>query len=262
MCLALLALDAHPAYAVVIAANRDEHHARPTAPAAWWKEGWIAGRDLSAGGTWLAVTRAGRFALVTNVREPGFMETGARSRGTLVTRAVAEMSWPAESVAGIAATGAEYHGFNLIVGDLVTSYWGSNRAQGSRGLAPGIHGLSNAALDTPWPKVQRSKAALAAWCTSRANNVEALFAALGDRTLAADALLPATGVSLEWERRLSAPFIVGEGVGYGTRSSTIVTLGRDGSARFVERTFDPAGHQIGEVEERFALATALFVQRA
>jgi uncharacterized protein with NRDE domain len=256
MCLALVALDTHPVYAVVIAANRDEHHARPAAPAAWWSEGWIAGRDLSAGGTWLAVTRAGRFSLVTNVREPGSRETRAPSRGALVTRVVAETSTPLESVAGAMAAGSAYNGFNLIAGDLVSACWGSNRAEGARTLAPGIHGLSNAALDTPWPKVQRSKAAFGSWCADPATDVEALFAVLGDRTIAADALLPATGVSIEWERRLSPPFIVGGEVGYGTRCSTIVMLGRDGKARFVERTFDAAGNPVGEVDLHFALAPA------
>ena len=253
MCLALIAQDAHPAYAVVIAANRDEYHARPAAPAAWWNEGWIAGRDLSAGGTWLAVTRAGRFALVTNVREPGLRDTRAPSRGALVTRVVAEASSPTASVTSATAAAAAHNGFNLIAGNLASACWGSNRAEGVRALAPGIHGVSNAALDTPWPKVQRSKAAFAAWCASSVNDVEALFTMLGDRTLAADALLPATGVPIEWERRLSPPFIVGEDVGYGTRCSTVVMLGRDGNARFVERTFDPAGHPVGEVDLRYVL---------
>ena len=254
MCLALIAIDAHPSYAVVIAANRDEHHARPAAPAAWWNEGWIAGRDLSAGGTWLAVTRTGRFALVTNVREAGRRDVSAPSRGALVTRIVADAATPAQSVAAIVAAAAAYNGFNLIAGDLASACWGSNRADGVRTLAVGIHGISNAALDTPWPKVTRSKTAFAAWCTDSANDIETLFAILADRMLAADPLLPATGVSIKWERRLSAPFIVGADVGYGTRCSTIVTLGRDGRARFVERSFDFAGDPTGDVDLGFALS--------
>jgi uncharacterized protein with NRDE domain len=254
MCLALIALDVHPAYAVVLAANRDEHHARPAAPAEWWPEGWIAGRDLSAGGSWLAVTRAGRYAFVTNVRESGVRDRQAPSRGALVTRVAAETSAPAESVARVLRTGASYNGFNLVAGDLASACWGSNRADGVRTLAAGIHGISNAALDTPWPKVTRSKAAFAAWCAGDARDVDGLFAVLGDRRLADDALLPSTGVTIEWERRLSPPFIVGEDVGYGTRCSTIVLLGRDGAARFVERTFDPGGHRLGEVDLAFALS--------
>jgi uncharacterized protein with NRDE domain len=256
MCLALIALDAHPAYAVVLAANRDEYHARPAAPAAWWSEGWIAGRDLLAGGTWLAVTRSGRYAFVTNVREPGMRDANAPSRGSLVTRVVADAASPTESVASVTASAAAYNGFNLIAGDLASACWGSNRAEGVRALGPGVHGLSNASLDTPWPKVERSKAALAAWCAEPGNDIGALFSVLADRAPASDAELPATGVSLEWERRLSSPFIVGADVGYGTRCSTIVTLGRDGAARFVERTFDPAGNPIGDVDVRFALAVS------
>jgi uncharacterized protein with NRDE domain len=257
MCLALIAHDAHPAYAVVIAANRDEHHARTAAQAAWWNEGWIAGRDLLAGGTWLAVTPSGRFAFVTNVREPGRRDINAPSRGALVTRVVANAQPPAVSVAGVVATTAHYNGYNLIAGDLLSACWGSNRSAGVRDLGPGIHGISNAAMDAPWPKVLRSKAALGAWCATSTSNVDALFALLGDRSIAPDAQLPATGVSLEWERRLSAAFIVGEEVGYGTRCSTVVLLGRDGDARFVERTFDPAGNPTGEVDLRFALTAAL-----
>jgi uncharacterized protein with NRDE domain len=254
MCLALIARDAHPGYSVVIAANRDEHHARAAAPASWWKEGWIAGRDLEAGGTWLAVNRTGRFAFVTNVREPGRRDTNAPTRGALVTRVVADSQSAAKSVTDIVASSAAYNGFNLIAGDLASACWGSNRYKGVRELGPGIHGISNASMDAPWPKVVRSKAALGAWCASSNPSIESLFAILGDRTPAPDAQLPATGVSLEWERRLSAPFIVGKDVGYGTRCSTIVLLGRDGDARLVERTFDAAGHPVGDVDQRFELA--------
>ena len=253
MCLALIALDAHPAHAVVLAANRDEHHARPAAPATWWSEGWIAGRDLLAGGTWLAVTRSGRYAFVTNVREPGLRDVNAPSRGSLVTRVVGDRASPAESVASVSASAQLYNGFNLIAGDVASACWGSNRADGVRELPRGIHGLSNAALDTPWPKVERSKAGLSAWCADPATDIEALFAILADRAPAPDAQLPDTGISIEWERRLSSPFIVGADVGYGTRCSTIVMLGRDGMARFFERTFDPAGNPVGDVDVRFAL---------
>jgi uncharacterized protein with NRDE domain len=263
MCLALIALDAHPAYALVIAANRDEHHARPAAPAAWWNEGWIAGRDLLAGGTWLALTRVGRFALVTNVREPGLRDTSAPSRGALVTRVVADTAPPEESVARILASTAGYNGYNLVAGDLRSACWGSNRGDGGvHALGPGIHGLSNAALDAPWPKVVRSKAALDAWCRDGERDVESIFAALADRTQAADTELPATGVTLEWERRLSPPFIAAPEVGYGTRCSTVILIGRDGGARFVERTFDPAGNPVGDVDLHFALADLRQAQRA
>ncbi len=253
MCLALLAQDSHPRFAVVIAANRDEHHARPALRAAWWDEGWLAGRDLEAGGTWLGVTRRGRWALVTNVREPDRRDPGAPSRGKLVTRVLADNASPEQSVAAIVAEAAAYNGFNLLAGDTTAACWGSNRTAASRVLAPGIHGISNALLDAPWPKVARTKSALAAWCSRDDDDIEALFAVLADRTRAPDDALPATGVPLEWERLLSSPFIVGEGFGYGTRCSTVVALARDGRARFIERTFDPAGRQVGEEDFRFAL---------
>jgi uncharacterized protein with NRDE domain len=254
MCLALLSQDAHPRFTVVIAANRDEHRARPAAPASWWDEGILAGRDLEAGGTWLGVTRAGRWALITNVREPDRRDPGAPSRGALVTRALAETAAPLATVSAIVSNAQAYNGFNLLAGDTTSAAWGSNRAPAARALAAGIHGISNAILDAPWPKVARTKAALRAWCARDDDDIEALFAVLADRTRTPDAELPSTGVTLEWERRLSSPFIVGDDVGYGTRSSTVVTLGRDGEARFVERTFDPAGRRIGEAGFRFALA--------
>jgi uncharacterized protein with NRDE domain len=256
MCLALIAHGAHPRYAVVIAANRDEHHARPTAPAAWWPEGFLAGRDLEAGGTWLGVTRAGRWALITNIREPDRRDPGAPSRGTLVTRVLGEALPPEASVAAVAAAAGAYNGFNLLAGDTESLAWGSNRAPASRVLSPGVHGISNAVLDAAWPKVVRTKAALATWCARDADDLESLFAVLGDRTRTPDSELPATGVPLEWERRLSSPFIIGEDVGYGTRSSTVVTLGREGDARFVERTFDAAGRAVGEAAFRFTLGSA------
>ena len=262
MCLALLAQDAHPRFSVVIAANRDEHHARPTAPAAWWDDGILAGRDLEAGGTWLGVTRTGRWALITNIREPDRRNPGAPSRGALVTRALAASAAPLPCIAAIVGDSQAYNGFNLLAGNPLAAAWGSNRAPAARALAPGIHGISNALLDAPWPKVARTKAALAAWCSRDDDDREALFRVLADRTRTPDAELPSTGVSLEWERRLSSAFIVGDDVGYGTRSSTVVTIGRDGTGFFAERSFDPAGRPLGEKHFDFALVREAAAQRA
>ena len=253
MCLAIVALDAHPKFSLVVAANRDEHHARPAAPAQWWDDGWLGGRDLEAGGTWLGVTRAGRFAFVTNVREPGRRDLAAPSRGTLVTQVLRARTPPLTAVERARDEGAAFNGFNLIAGDAATACWGSNRVSATVTLGPGVHGLSNAALDTAWPKVTRSRAAVRGWCESGSVDVEALLAILGDRTLAADAELPRTGVPLEWERLLSAPFIVAEQQGYGTRCSTVLWIDRAGGARFVERSFDPAGHATGTVDLRFTV---------
>jgi uncharacterized protein with NRDE domain len=254
MCLAVLAFDAHPAYRIVIAANRDEYHARPALPAQWWPEGWLAGRDLAGGGTWLGITRNGRWALLTNVREAGRKDTRAPTRGALVTAVLDSAEPPLAALAAVAARGADYNGFNLLAGEGNEAGWYSNRAGTPTRLAAGTYGISNAALDTPWPKVRAAKARVARWCAEQREDAEALFAALGARELAADHELPATGVSLQWERRLSARFIVSEE--YGTRCSTVILVGRDGAAVFEERTFDAMGALTGTARHAFTVSRA------
>lgn len=251
MCLALFALDAHPHYTLVFAANRDEYHARPAVPAAWWDEGWLAGRDLKAGGTWFGVTRAARWAFVTNVREPSRHDPDAPSRGALVPAVLADAAPPTASVGRIVDSARARNGFNLVAGIGGEAAWGSNRVATTETLTSGIYGLSNAALDTPWPKVTRTKAALAAWCDAANPDIEPLFAILADTTGAPDSELPATGIPLDRERLLSPPFIV-SGT-YGTRCSTVFTLRRDSAAHFVERTFNPRGAAPADVEYRFAV---------
>jgi uncharacterized protein with NRDE domain len=252
MCLAVVALDSHHRYALVVAANRDEFHARPTAPAAWWDDALLAGRDLEAGGTWLGVTRAGRIALLTNVREPHRIDRNAPSRGALVPDVLRDAASVHEALDRARARGARHNGFNLVAGSADTAAWTSNRAERVVALAPGVHGLSNALLDAPWPKVVRTEAAVSAWLAAARDDLEPLFDALADRATAPDAALPSTGVPLEWERRLSAPFIVAEG--YGTRSSTVVTIDRGGHVEFIERSFDASGLRCGEVVHRFDVA--------
>jgi len=256
MCLVVVALAAHPRYSLVIAANRDEHHARAALPAHWGDrppyDGMLAGRDLEAGGTWMGVRGDGRWALVTNVREGRGGNTAAPLRGELVPDML--NAPPASALAALGRKAAAYNGFNLLVGDAESATWVSNRATGMQSLAQGIHGLSNARLDTPWPKLTRTRDAVRAWAGRGGDDLAPLFAALADRTRAADADLPSTGVPLEWERLLSAPFIVGDG--YGTRCSTVLAVGRDGSARFVERSFDARGDATGEVAFDFAAAPA------
>jgi uncharacterized protein with NRDE domain len=252
MCLVVVAVDVHPRYRVVIAANRDEFHARPTQPAHWWDEGWLAGRDLAGGGTWLGVTRSGRWALLTNIRDPARFDPKAPSRGLLVTGVLADRAAPAVALQTIANSSRRHNGFNLLAGDVADVHWASNRNAGAHALAAGVHGLSNHLLDTPWPKVVRTKAAVAAWCAAAphgAPEFEPLFEILRDRTEAADADLPATGIPLDRERLLSAPFIVSDT--YGTRSSTVLAFGVDGGIRFIERSFDPAGGATGEVDAAF-----------
>jgi len=267
MCLAIVALDTHPRYRVVIVANRDEFHARPAAPAHWWTSGILAGQDLIGGGAWFGVTRSGRWALVTNFREGIPRDPDAPSRGRLVTGALRDPSPPLPCAAAIACEGARYHGFNLLVGeptpqgeretreslpdDRSTAAYVSNRASGAIALYEGIHGLSNHLLETPWPKLVQSKARLAAALSGQALDTAAAFALLADRQPADDATLPMTGVSRERERMLSSAFIVSPD--YGTRCSTVFTLARDGNANFVERSFDAAGNTTGEAAHAFTV---------
>lgn len=254
MCLAALALDVHPTYALVVAANRDEYHARPTAPAHWWEEGLLAGRDLHAGGTWLGVTRDGRFALLTNFRDPSRNDPNAPSRGALVPEVLTDAAGLDRALDRIAKRGGSYNGFNLLAGTFDHATWMSNRSDASRRLPRGSYGLSNALLDTPWPKVVWTKRALDDWIRRADHDPEPLLEALAERELAADAELPSTGVALEWERRLSSPFILSEA--YGTRCSTVFTIDRQGHATFIERSFDAEGNPTGEVRESFDVAAA------
>ena len=254
MCLAVVALRAHPRYPLVIAANRDEYHQRPTQPAHWWSEGWLAGRDLEAGGTWLGIDRAGRWALLTNVREGGRRDPNAPSRGGLVTGLLAAALPIAQALPATVASGARHNGFNLLAGERDHAYWGSNRTALTRALDSGIHGLSNDLLDTPWPKVKNTKRAIAAWCAGGDALLAPLLAILGVREVADDAELPSTGVTLAMERMLSAPFIVSDN--YGTRSSTVIAIDCEDRARMIERSFDPQGHATGDVDVEFALSAA------
>jgi uncharacterized protein with NRDE domain len=251
MCLAVVALDAHPRFALVVAANRDEYHARPTQAAHWWPEGLLGGRDLAAGGTWLGLTRAGRFAFLTNVRDPARHDPSAPSRGELVPRVLASAEPVLQALDAARRDGQRHNGFNLLAGDVAHAGWTSNRVLGVGALARGLYGLSNASLDVAWPKVTRTRRAVERWIDSGDDDLAPLFDALGDRTPARDAELPSTGVALEWERLLSAPFITS--ARYGTRSSTLVAIDRDGNARFIERSFAPDGSPTDEVDVRFAI---------
>lgn len=235
MCLIVFAYDCHPEYRLILAANRDEFRRRPTAAAAFWPEcpQVLAGRDLEAMDTWLGVTRGGRFAALTNYRDPAVHRQDARSRGDLVRAFLCGGLPPGDYLAAAQKDGRLYNGFNLLAGDASGLLYYSNRGGAVRPVAPGIHGLSNHLLDTPWPKVERAKAALAA-CLSGTDDLEAgLFALLADRTPAADDALPATGVDLAWERLLSPIFIAGDD--YGTRSSSVLTVDRCGRTVFRER---------------------------
>jgi uncharacterized protein with NRDE domain len=242
MCLLFFAIDAHPRYRLVIAANRDESYDRPTAPADYWPDApdILAGRDRKQGGTWLGVTREGRWAAVTSFRELPTTEVET-SRGHLVSDYLTGNSSPRAYVQSVVGRGERYAGFNFVAGDAAGAVYGSNRVPALSKLEPGIYGLSNASLDTPWPKLARGKARLSELLNSRqVIAAEALFDILADRQLAPEAELPNTGVPLEWERVLSSAFITSPGHGYGTRSSTVVLVDQAYRVELFERSFLPS----------------------
>lgn len=261
MCLAAFALNAHPRFPLVIAANRDEFFARAAAPMAWWQADGtelLAGRDLSAGGTWFGLTRAGRLALLTNVREPARQRSDAPSRGRLVVDWLAARGNAEDFAHGLAGG---YNGFNLVTADLArnTWHWLSNRTPAPVRLADGIHALSNAAMDTPWPKTVGLKAELAR-ALRTADSAEQLaallFDALADATPAPDPALPDTGIGLDRERLLSPRFIrmadparPGSAL-YGTRCSTVLIREASGATHAVERTVTAQGGWLAPVMHR------------
>ncbi|PSQ95142.1 MAG: hypothetical protein BRD55_11500 [Bacteroidetes bacterium SW_9_63_38] len=238
MCLLVFGYDAHSEYSLVFAGNRDEFYDRPTAPAGLWPEAphVLGGRDRKAGGTWVGVTRAGYWGVVTNVREPGRYREDARSRGRLVDTYLREEPSPRTYLEQVAVEADTYNGFNLLLGTPTDLYYYSNRTTGIQTVAPGIHGLSNEQLDTPWPKVTRAKQRYQACLQQRDLSAEALLRLLNDRRPAPNAALPDTGLSRERERMLSSLFIDGER--YGTRASTVLRIARDGTVAFTERTFE------------------------
>lgn len=254
MCLLAFAWRTHPRYRFVFAGNRDEFHSRPAAQAGWWPDApdVFGGRDLEAGGSWLGLRRDARFAVVTNFREPDRRPAGKRSRGELVTRFLAGDMSADEYLDFLHEHADDYAGFNLLFADLSDDnafHYFSNRDHRPVALGPGVHALSNHLLDTPWPKVRRLRAAFVAELDNDEPSVDALLDMLADTRPAEDDELPATGLSPEWERRLSAPKIVGPE--YGTRASTVILVGSDGSMQFVERSFRANGAVDAEVRQHF-----------
>lgn len=254
MCLIALAWRAHPRYSLALIANRDESHARPTAPAGPDPDApdVHGGRDLKAGGGWLMVSTRGRLAAVTNVRA-GPADSGAPlSRGWLVRDFVRDTINTDDYLAGLRESAQEYGRFNLLAWDGTTLGIASNHPVfGTHAVGPGVHAMSNGAFDAPWPKSGHAARALTAWlgaqsvADSDVIDTDPLFAALAETTQAPDALLPDTGVGLDLERLLSPPFVHGEH--YGTRCSTLVLVGERG-IRFIERRFGPNGVRSGESE--------------
>jgi uncharacterized protein with NRDE domain len=254
MCLLLLALQAHPVYKLVIAANRDEFYERPTAPARFWDESptILAGRDLFAGGTWFGITRNGRIGAITNYRDPASVKPAAPSRGNLVSDFLAGDKACKTYLTRLELNAENYNGFNLVVGVKDLLFWYSNRGHGVQRIMPGIHGLSNHLLNTPWPKVSRAKAAFKnILSNSPVLSPDGLFDMLLNRSIPEDEALPDTGVGMDWERILSPIFIASPS--YGTRSSTILLLDRENRVTFLEKTHGPAPNQHADVAFEFMI---------
>jgi len=255
MCLLVLAWNTHPRYRLVVAANRDEYHDRPTAALAHWPapDDILAGRDLRAGGTWLGMDRGRRFGIVTNFRDLVRAPPEAPSRGRLIPTYLTGTGGPGAYLAALECKAGAYGGFNLLLADDQSLWYASNRGTPfARALSPGIHGLSNERLDTPWPKLRRVRRGFEEWLRGglSAEGGE-LFALLADRTPATtEEGLQSTGLSPEWERILSSPFVINES--YGTRSSTILAIEPGGACYLAERRFDAGGILSGETEYRLA----------
>ncbi len=258
MCLITFAWNAHPEYLLVLAANRDEFHGRPSAALAQWPDApaVIGGRDLREGGSWLALSGDSRLAAVTNVREP-HLAAAPHSRGELVKDFVSGSGPAIEYATRVSAAGDAYGPHNLLLWDGVQLVHSSNRNQRQPlAVAPGIHGISNGPYDAAWPKTRHLNARIGEWLSAQdgggAADLEPLLQALADERGAADAELPQTGVGLEMERLLAPAFIRGER--YGTRASSVLLIRRDGQALLFERSFGPDKKHLGDVRLELKLS--------
>ncbi|TFF34164.1 NRDE family protein [Pseudomonas sp. RIT623] len=244
MCLIVFAWRPGHALPLIVAANRDEFYARPTQALAAWEDapGVHAGRDLEAGGTWLGIGPGGRFAALTNIRDPG-RPVGPRSRGELVAAYLQGELGVKAYLDQVASRSGQYSGFNLLVGDSERLGYLHAREPAPRLLGAGVYGLSNAGLDTPWPKLVKARSGLEGLLESA--DPQRLLALLGDTQPALDGDLPETGVGLATERLLSSVFIASQN--YGTRASTVLIVDGQGRRRMAERSFGPFGGHLGEV---------------
>lgn len=254
MCILFIGIDQHPDYPLIIAANRDEFFARPTAPSGFWKDqpALLAGQDLQAGGSWMAVNRNGRLAALTNVRDPQRIDPTAQSRGELVTGFALGQQDNASYLAHLRQSRQHYNGYNLLFGHWHDLWVYNNHNDSHEKLHPGVYGLSNASLNSPWPKVNNGVKNLQHYChTSGEISANKLFELLQDGTKAADHLLPQTGISIEWERQLSSIFIRGEE--YGTRCSTLLLVDRHQKLSWFEKTFATNGDTLQQKTYQFVI---------
>ncbi|WP_308895643.1 NRDE family protein [Candidatus Desulfosporosinus nitrosoreducens] len=240
LCLLFFAYQVHPRYRLILGANRDEFYHRPTEPAHFWESspGILGGRDLEMLGTWMGITRSGRFSALTNFRDPSSQIENPKSRGQLVKDYLESRESPEEYLAKVIETQSFYNPFNILVGDLRNLMYFSNQSPEVRDLKPGFYALSNHFLDTPWPKVRKSKQALFAYLEGNQDRLidsRVIFEILADTEQAYDHELPSTGIGYPREKMLSSIFI--RGTDYGTRSSTVLCLDRENTLLFQERTF-------------------------
>jgi uncharacterized protein with NRDE domain len=247
MCLIVLSYKQHPGFRLILAANRDEFYERPTQALAFWEDrpDTLAGLDLKSGGTWLGITKTGRMAAITNFRHIPSIKQDAPSRGKLVKDFLTGSAAPAEYLAHVKSVGDRYNGFNLIVGDADTLGYYSNRGDDVLELKPGLYGLSNHLLDTPWPKVQKVKERFQDLVAGRPEvSSHDVFEMLHDTSRPPDDTLPDTGIGLEWERILSPLFITSDT--YGTRSSSLIAWKENGELTFSEKTYDEGADLSGD----------------
>ena len=256
MCLILFALGQSEDFPLIVLANRDEFYARPTRAAHWWHDhpGVFGGRDLQAYGAWMGVNRQGRFAAVTNVREPDKKPVGKLSRGGLPRAFLTGTAAPADFLAAIEKQADEYAGFNLLVGDSSELWFYSNRQTGIRKIEPGIYGVSNGRFDQAWPKVSSGKLALKQALEKHIED-DALIGIMSNEQRAADELLPSTGVPLEKERLLSSRFI--KSADYGTRASSVVKYSSEYTIHFTEQNYDPVTDSKTFIYEQFRFTPPL-----
>lgn len=239
MCLIHFHFQDHPTYQLIVAANRDEFYKRPTEQAHYWPDvpNLLAGRDLLQKGTWLGMTKEGRFAALTNIRDLSLEGKDKRSRGEIVHNFLASNIDPVEYLENVKEERKAYAGFNVVVGNPGELYHYNNVENSITKITPGTHSLSNATLNTPWPKVVKGKNRLNEYIRNNEQiNPERLFSILEDEELAPDHELPDTGIGMELERKLSASFI--KTPDYGTRSATVVLIDRNQEVQFIERTYE------------------------
>jgi uncharacterized protein with NRDE domain len=237
MCLVVFAHNSHPNYQFIFAANRDEFYDRPTEQADFWKDQpeLLAGKDLKAGGTWMGITKSGKFAAITNYRGLSNIKEDAPTRGLLVTDFLQGTLGPENYYDQVKNNLSDYNDFNLILGNINNLYYFSTHTEGLKKLESGVHGLSNAVLNTPWPKVEKSKKHFLKLLKNKEMHAWELLSLLSDTLEAKEKDLPDTGVGIEWEKVLSSIFI--QSPKYGTRCSTAVLIDNDNNVRLAEKTF-------------------------